>query len=89
MPDDAKSGGGLLVATIQLAITAGAAAGGWMFDLQGAGGVFLASGVLMLLAAIRRAATRFRVCRGAAFAAQACLTNHSNKSCLLFKSCFF
>ncbi|HAU5565440.1 major facilitator transporter [Pantoea sp. BL1] len=52
VPDDAESGGGLLVATIQLAITAGAAAGGWMFDLNGAGGVFLASGVLMLLAAI-------------------------------------
>ncbi|MBZ6386028.1 MULTISPECIES: MFS transporter [Pantoea] len=52
VPDDAESGGGLLVATIQLAITAGAAAGGWMFDLQGAGGVFLASGVLMLLASI-------------------------------------
>jgi len=52
VPDDAESGGGLLVATIQLAITAGAAAGGWMFDLRGAGGVFLASGVLMLLAAI-------------------------------------
>jgi predicted MFS family arabinose efflux permease len=52
VPDDAESGGGLLVATIQLAITAGAAAGGWMFDLQGAGGVFLSSGVLMLLAAI-------------------------------------
>lgn len=52
VPDDAESGGGLLVATIQLAITAGAAAGGWMFDLQGAGGVFLASGVLMLLAAL-------------------------------------
>lgn len=52
VPDDAESGGGLLVATIQLAITAGAAAGGWMFDLRGAGGVFLASGVLILLAAI-------------------------------------
>ncbi len=52
VPDDAESGGGLLVATIQLAITAGAAAGGWMFDLQGASGVFLASGVLMLLASI-------------------------------------
>ncbi|WP_065650330.1 MULTISPECIES: MFS transporter [Pantoea] len=52
VPDDAESGGGLLVATIQLAITAGAAAGGWMFDLQGAGGVFMASGVMMLLAAI-------------------------------------
>ena len=52
VPDDAESGGGLLVATIQLAITAGAAAGGWMFDLQGAGGVFLASGVLMLLASV-------------------------------------
>ncbi|MSE19552.1 MFS transporter, partial [Pantoea agglomerans] len=38
VPDDAESGGGLLVATIQLAITVGAAAGGWMFDLRGAGG---------------------------------------------------
>ena len=52
VPDDAESGGGLLVATIQLAITVGAAAGGWMFDLRGAGGVFVASGVLMLLAAL-------------------------------------
>ncbi|MEZ3500019.1 MFS transporter [Pantoea sp. KPR_PJ] len=52
VPDDAESGGGLLVATIQLAITTGAAAGGWMFDLRGAGGVFLVSSVLMLLAAI-------------------------------------
>ncbi len=52
VPEDAESGGGLLVATIQLAITAGAAAGGWMFDLQGARGVFMASGVLMLLAAV-------------------------------------
>ncbi|QDY40685.1 MFS transporter [Candidatus Pantoea soli] len=52
VPDDAEAGGGLLVATIQLAITAGAAAGGWVFDLHGAGGVFLASSGLMLLAAI-------------------------------------
>ncbi|THB83150.1 MFS transporter [Pantoea allii] len=52
VPDDAESGGGLLVATIQLAITVGAAAGGWMFDLRGAGGVFVVSGVLMLLAAL-------------------------------------
>ncbi|WP_410515827.1 MFS transporter [Pantoea allii] len=52
VPDDAESGGGLLVATIQLAITVGAAAGGWMFDFRGAGGVFLASSALMLVAAL-------------------------------------
>lgn len=51
VPDEAESGGGLLVATIQLAITVGAAAGGWVFDASGARGVFMASFVLMLLAA--------------------------------------
>ena len=35
LPDDAEAGGGLQVAVIQLAITAGAAIGGTLFDLIG------------------------------------------------------
>ncbi|SHF61311.1 Predicted arabinose efflux permease, MFS family [Devosia limi DSM 17137] len=35
MPDDAEAGGGLQVATIQLAITLGAAIGGTLFDVAG------------------------------------------------------
>jgi len=52
VPDEAETGGGLLVATIQLAITMGAAAGGWVFDANGARGVFFASSVLILLASM-------------------------------------
>lgn len=52
VPDEAETGGGLLVATIQLAITVGAAAGGWVFDANGARGVFFASSVLILLASM-------------------------------------
>jgi predicted MFS family arabinose efflux permease len=35
LPDDAEAGGGLMVATIQLAITLGAGLGGFMFDALG------------------------------------------------------
>lgn len=35
MPDDAEAGGGLMVAVIQLAITAGAAFGGFLYDMGG------------------------------------------------------
>jgi predicted MFS family arabinose efflux permease len=35
LPGDAEAGGGLMVATIQLAITAGASAGGWLLDTSG------------------------------------------------------
>jgi DHA1 family purine ribonucleoside efflux pump-like MFS transporter len=35
VPDDAESGGGLLVATCSLAITLGAAGGGWVVDTYG------------------------------------------------------
>jgi predicted MFS family arabinose efflux permease len=52
IPDEAESGGGLQIATIQLAITAGAAAGGLLFDLTGAIGVFMGSSVITLLAAL-------------------------------------
>ena len=48
VPDEAESAGGLLVASIQLAISAGAAGGGAVFDLHGASGVFTGSGLLLL-----------------------------------------
>lgn len=48
--DEAESAGGLLVAAIQLAISAGAAGGGLVFDMNGASGVFTASGVLLVVA---------------------------------------
>ncbi|MDN8541592.1 MFS transporter [Erwinia sp. ACCC 02193] len=50
MPEEAESGGGLLVAAIQLAITIGAAAGGMIFNVTGAKGVFMGSALLLLLA---------------------------------------
>jgi predicted MFS family arabinose efflux permease len=56
LPDDAEAGGGLMVAVIQMAITLGAAWGGWLFDhlgyaftFYGAAGLLLASGVMGLL----------------------------------------
>ncbi|MFS2223947.1 MFS transporter [Pantoea sp. B65] len=52
MPDDAESGGGLMVAAVQLAITVGAAAGGAIFNLGGAKGVFIASALALLIAAV-------------------------------------
>jgi predicted MFS family arabinose efflux permease len=35
LPDEAEAGGGLMVAVVQLAITAGAASGGALFDAWG------------------------------------------------------
>lgn len=52
VPDEAESGGGLIVAAVQLAITVGAAAGGVVFDAGGAHGVFAASAMLLLGAAL-------------------------------------
>jgi predicted MFS family arabinose efflux permease len=43
---------GLLVASIQLAISAGAAGGGAVFDLNGASGVFAGSGLLLVTAMV-------------------------------------
>jgi predicted MFS family arabinose efflux permease len=61
MPDDAEAGGGLQVATIQLAITLGASIGGMLFDAMGWWTTFLLAAVLLagssLLAA---AAWRFQ-----------------------------
>lgn len=52
VPDEAESGGGLLVAGFQLAIATGAAVGGLVFDTSGALGVFTIAGFLLLGASI-------------------------------------
>jgi predicted MFS family arabinose efflux permease/ketosteroid isomerase-like protein len=52
VPDEAESGGGLLVGAIQLAMSIGAAAGGVVFDASGPIPVFAVSSVLLLIAAI-------------------------------------
>lgn len=52
VPDEAESAGGLIVAAVQLAITLGAAAGGAVFDMRGALGVFTGSGLALLLATL-------------------------------------
>ncbi|QTT88505.1 MFS transporter [Pseudomonas chlororaphis] len=68
LPDDAEAGGGLMVAIIQLAITAGATVGGLAFDLSGYQATFELSAAVLVVAAVlavlaARAATRtpFRV----------------------------
>jgi len=52
VPDEAESGGGLMVAAVQLAITTGAAMGGVVFDAAGVKAVFLASALVLLLATL-------------------------------------
>jgi predicted MFS family arabinose efflux permease len=52
IPDQAESAGGMIVASVQSAIAAGAAAGGSVFSFSGINGVFVAAGILMLLAAL-------------------------------------
>lgn len=52
LPDDAETGGGLMVATIQLAITVGATLGGIVFDLQDYRATFELSAAILLIAAI-------------------------------------
>lgn len=51
VPDEAESGGGLIVASIQLAIALGAAVGGVMFGIGGVLGVCATAGTLLLAAA--------------------------------------
>ncbi|MBP1859356.1 MFS transporter [Rhizobium herbae] len=62
MPDDAEAGGGLQVATIQLAITLGASIGGMLFDSTGWWTTFLFAAVLLvgssILAAVAWRSTR-------------------------------
>jgi predicted MFS family arabinose efflux permease len=51
LPNDADAGGGLMVAVIQMAITAGAAAGGLLFDAGGHRATFVVSAVLLCASA--------------------------------------
>ncbi len=50
--DEAESGGGLLVAAIQIAVTLGAAVGGIIYDGSGVSVVFTASGGILLAATL-------------------------------------
>lgn len=52
LPDDAEAGGGLLVAVVQLAITAGASAGGLLFDARGYEATFGLSAAILCGSAI-------------------------------------
>ncbi len=52
VPDEAESAGGLLVAAIQFSIAMGAALGGIIFDANGVAGVFMASSLVLVVAAI-------------------------------------
>jgi predicted MFS family arabinose efflux permease len=47
LPEEAEAGGGLMVATIQLAITLGASAGGFLFDTSGYRSTFGLSAALL------------------------------------------
>jgi predicted MFS family arabinose efflux permease len=51
LPKDAEAGGGLMVAVIQLSIALGSTLGGVLFDASGYRMTFLASAVLLMLAA--------------------------------------
>jgi predicted MFS family arabinose efflux permease len=57
LPTDAEAGGGLMVATIQFAITLGAAVGGTLFDMSGYQATFGVSTVLLVIAALLAFAT--------------------------------
>ncbi|MET0848666.1 MAG: MFS transporter [Pseudomonas sp.] len=52
LPRDAETGGGLMVAVIQLAITLGATVGGLLYDGVGYQATFIASSVFLLVAAV-------------------------------------
>lgn len=51
MPNDAEAGGGLMVATVQLAIASGSMLGGWLFDHSGYQSTFTASAAILLVGA--------------------------------------
>lgn len=67
LPDDAETGGGLQVATIQLAITGGAAIGGSLFDTIGWSGAFAFGAALL--------------CGSSLFAVAAWRTTRRSSSC--------
>lgn len=51
LPDDAESGGGLMVAVVQLSIALGSTTGGLLFDTVGYQSTFALSAVVLLIAA--------------------------------------
>lgn len=51
LPHDAEAGGGLMVAVIQLAIALGSSVGGLLFDTRGYHATFIASALVLLIAA--------------------------------------
>ncbi|MFC0385999.1 MFS transporter [Muricoccus vinaceus] len=57
LPQDAEAGGGLMVATVQLAITLGATVGGLLFDSSGYEATFVVSALLLALAALAASRT--------------------------------
>jgi predicted MFS family arabinose efflux permease len=52
MPNDAEAGGGLMVAVVQLSIALGSTVGGFLFDHRGFESTFVASAVVLLIAAV-------------------------------------
>lgn len=52
VPDEAESGGGLVVAAMQVGIATGAAAGGLIFDVSGALGVFIIAALILLASSL-------------------------------------
>ncbi|MDB5697947.1 MAG: transporter [Alphaproteobacteria bacterium] len=52
LPDDAEAGGGLMVAVVQIAITAGAAGGGLLFDATGYEATFTLGAAILGLSAL-------------------------------------
>lgn len=52
VPDQTETAGGMVVASVQSSIAAGAALGGLMFGFSGISGVFITAGCVMLLAAL-------------------------------------
>ncbi len=52
IPDSPESGGGLMVAAIQLAITLGAAVGGWLLDSLSISATFMGSALLLTAASM-------------------------------------
>ena len=60
VPQNAEAGGGLMVAVIQLAIAVGSTMGGVLFDAGGYQIAFVASALLLLLAAVLAALTARR-----------------------------
>ena len=51
LPDDAESGGGLMVAVVQLSIALGSTAGGLLYDAAGYQSTFALSALILLIAA--------------------------------------